>query len=116
SRVNALLSGDVHLINAVNPRSTRRIQASAGHAVLAARSGLYTSLIMRQEALPTRDPDFVLGMKYLLDRELIRKALFRGLATVANDQPLPPGSRYYFDGLPQRPHDPERARFHLKKA
>jgi peptide/nickel transport system substrate-binding protein len=116
SRVNALLSGDVHLINAVNPRSTRRIQASAGHAVLGSSSGLYTSLIMRQEALPVRDPDFVLGMKYLLDRELIRKALFRGFATVANDQPLPPGSRYYFDGLPQRPHDPERARFHFKKA
>jgi peptide/nickel transport system substrate-binding protein len=116
ARVNALLSGDVHIINAVNPRSTRRIQASAGHAVLGAKSGFYTSLIMRQDTLPTRDPDFVLGMKYLLDRELIRKALFRGFATVANDQPIPPGNRYYFDGLPQRAHDPERARFHLKKA
>jgi peptide/nickel transport system substrate-binding protein len=116
SRVNALLSGDVHLIIAVNPRSTRRIGATSGYAVHETKSGLYTDLIMRQDAIATSNPDFVLAMKYLLDRELIRKALFRGYATLANDQPIPPGNRYYFADLPQRPHDPERARFHLKKA
>jgi peptide/nickel transport system substrate-binding protein len=100
----------------VNPRSTKRIQASSGHAVLETKSGLYTDLIMRQDAHPTRDPNFVLAMKYLLDRELIRKALFRGFATLANDQPIPPGHRYFLGGLPQRPFDPERARFHLQKA
>jgi peptide/nickel transport system substrate-binding protein len=106
----------VQLINAVNPRSTRRILASAGHGVLETRSGLYTDLIMRQDALPTRHPDFVLAMKYLLDRELIRRALFRGYATVANDQPIPPSNPYYLAGLPQRAHDPERAKFLLKRA
>jgi peptide/nickel transport system substrate-binding protein len=116
SRVNALLSGDVQAILAVNPRSTRRILASSGYTVLETKSGLYTDLIMRQDMLPTRNPDFVLAMKYLLDRELIRKALFRGFAIVANDQPIPPGHRYYLPDLPQRPYDPERARFHLKKA
>ncbi len=116
ARVNALLSGDVQLVSAVNPRSTRRIEASPGHAVLATPSGLYTDLIMRQDVLPTRNPDFVLAMKYLLDRELIRKALFRGFAVVANDQPIPPGNPYYLRDLPQRPYDPERARFHLQKA
>jgi peptide/nickel transport system substrate-binding protein len=116
ARVNALLSGDVQLIIAVNPRSTKRIQASANHAVLETKSGLYTDLIMRQDAHPTRDPNFVLAMKYLLDRELIRKALFRGFATLGNDQPIPPGHRYFLAGLPQRPFDPERACFHLQKA
>ena len=116
SRVNALLSGDVHLINAVSPHSTKRIRASSTHAVLETQSGLYSDLIMRQDAAPTNNPDFVLAMKYLLDRELIRKALFRGYAVVANDQPIPPSNRYHLAGLPQRPYDPERARFHLNKA
>ena len=116
ARVNALLSGDVQMINAVHPLSTRRVKASGSHVFLETKSGNYTSLILRQDMLPTRDPDFVLAMKYLLDRELIRKALFHGFATVASDQPIPPGNRYYFEGLPQRPHDPDRARFHLKKA
>jgi peptide/nickel transport system substrate-binding protein len=116
SRVNALLAGDVHLINAVNPRSTRRIHASQRHDLLETKSGLYTDLIMRQDRLPTGNADFTLAMKCLLDRELIRKALFRGYATLANDQPIPPSNPYYLPGLPQRVYDPERARFLLKRA
>lgn len=116
SRVNALLSGDVHLINAVSPHSTKRIRASTTHDVLETKSGLYTNLILRQDAAPTNNPDFVMAMKYLFDRELIRKALFRGYATIANDQPIPPSNIYHLAGLPQRQYDPERAKFHLNKA
>lgn len=116
ARVNALLSGDVQLILAVNPRSTKRINNTPGYTVLETKSGLYTSLVMRQDAIPTGNPDFVLAMKYLLDRELIRRALFRGYGTIANDHPIPPGHRYYNADLPLRPHDPERARYHLQKA
>lgn len=116
ARVNALLSGDVQLILAVNPRSIKRINATPGYQTLETKSGLYTSLIMRQDATPTGNPDFVLAMKYLLDRELIRRALFRGYGTLGNDHPIPPGHRYYNADLPLRPHDPERARYHLQKA
>jgi peptide/nickel transport system substrate-binding protein len=115
SRVNALLSGDVHLINAINPRSTRRIRASGTHQVLETPSGLYTDLIMRQDALPTGNPHFVMAMKYLLHRELIKKALFRGFATIANDQPIPPSNPYFNAELPQRPFDLDRAKWHLRQ-
>ena len=88
SRVNALLSGDVQMINAVSPHSTKRIRESSGYAVLETKSGLFTDLVMRQDAAATGNPDLVLAMKYLFDRELIRKALFRGYAVIANDQPI----------------------------
>jgi peptide/nickel transport system substrate-binding protein len=116
ARVNALLSGDVQIINAVNPRSTRRIRESPGHALQATKSSLYTDLVMRQDMPLTKDPDFVIAMKHLFDRETIKRALFRGYATIANDQPIQPGHRYYLEGLPQRPYDPDRAHFHLRKA
>ena len=116
SRVNALLSGDVQLIMAVNPRSTKRIRASARHGLLETRSGLYTDLIARQDQLPTGNRDFTLAMKLLMDRELIRRALFRGYATVANDHPIAPSHPYYLPGLPQRTYDPERAKFLLRRA
>ena len=116
SRVNALLAGDVQLIGTINPRSTRRILASQRHAIMQTKSGLFTDLIMRQDRAPTNHPNFVLAIKHLVDRELMRKAVFRGYATVANDQPIPPNNPYYFPGLPQRPYDPERARFLLKQA
>ena len=116
SRVNALLSGDVQLVIAVNPRSTRRITESPEFDVLETPSGLYTNLIMRQDTHPTNNPDFILAMKYLFDRELIKRALFRGFATVANDHPVTPGNRYFAANLPQRQYDPERALFHLNKS
>jgi peptide/nickel transport system substrate-binding protein len=116
SRVNALLSGDVHLIAAIDPRSARRVTASKRHALFEAKSGLYTDLVIRQDRLPTGNPSFTLAMKYLLDRELIRTALFRGYAVLANDQPIPPSNVYYLPGLPQRVYDPDRAKFLLQRA
>lgn len=116
ARVNALLSGDVHLINAVNPRSTSRIKAKAGFAVIETKSGLYTDLIIRQDKAPYNAPDFALAMKYMMDRTQIRDALFRGYAVLGNDQPIPPSHRYFNADLPQRPFDPEKAKFHLQKS
>jgi peptide/nickel transport system substrate-binding protein len=116
ARVNALLSGDVHLISAVDPRATQRVASTPGYAIKETKSGLYTDLIMRRDNTITGNPDFVEGMKYLFDREQIRTAVFRGYAVIGNDQPIPPGHRYYFAGLPQRPYDPDKAKFHLQKA
>lgn len=116
SRVNALLAGDVQLINAVNPRSTKRIDASAGHGVLATPSALYTDLIMRQDRLPTGNPDFVAAIKHLIDRPLVKRALFRGYATIGNDQPIPPFHPYYNPAVPQTALDLDRARWHLKRS
>ncbi|MDE2262624.1 MAG: ABC transporter substrate-binding protein [Gammaproteobacteria bacterium] len=116
SRVDALLAGDVQLVNGVNPRSVRRIRASGDCRVHETPSGLYTDLVMRQDMIPTGNPDFVLAMKYLLDREEILRAVFLGHAVLANDQPVPPSSRYFNPQIPQRVHDPDRARFHLRRA
>ncbi|MET0365593.1 MAG: ABC transporter substrate-binding protein, partial [Sphingobium sp.] len=116
SRVNALLSGDIHMALAVNPRSTGRITASARHLVRETPSALYTNVIMRQDQLPTSNPHFVAAIKYLMDRPLIKRALFRNYATIANDHPIPPFHPYYRKGLPQTSLDLDKARWHLKKA
>jgi peptide/nickel transport system substrate-binding protein len=116
ARVKALLSGDVDVINSVDPRAVPRIIDAAGFSVQESQSGGYTDLVMRGELGPNHNPDFVLAMKYLLDREQIRKVAFRGFGTIANDQPLAPNHRYYFAGLPQRPFDPEKVKFHLQRS
>lgn len=116
SRVNALLSGDVHLINAINPRSTKRVRGSPGHALIETKSGLYTNLIIRQDRMPTANPDFTEALKCLLDRPLINRALFRNYGTIANDQPIPPFHPYYRDDLPQRSLDLDRARWLIRRA
>ncbi|WP_027802168.1 ABC transporter substrate-binding protein [Paraburkholderia dilworthii] len=116
ARVSALLAGDVHLINSVDPRSTRRIASTPGYEVKETKSGLYTDLIMRRDNTLTGNLDFVKGMKYMFDREQIRSAVFLGYAVIGNDQPIPPGHRYFNASLPQRKFDLDKAKFYMQKA
>jgi peptide/nickel transport system substrate-binding protein len=116
ARVNALLAGDVHLIAAINPRSAQRIESSANASVLETTAGSYTNLIMRLPNRPFDNPDVVEAMKLLLDREQILKTVYLGYGVIGNDQPVMPGTPYYFDGLPQRVFDPEKAKSLLAKA
>ena len=116
ARVNALLSGDVDLINSIDPRSSQQILDTKGFELFETNAGNYTDLVMRQDSAPGNNPDFALGMKYLLNRVQMKRAVFRGFATVANDQPIPQTNRYYAADLPQRIYDPEKAKFHLQKA
>jgi peptide/nickel transport system substrate-binding protein len=116
ARVNALLSGGMDLVGSVNPRSVARVAGTAGYAVFKTQSGQYSDLIMRLDMAPGSNPDFVLAMKYLFDREQMRKTIALEQAVVANDQPIDPTNRFFFPGLPQRPFDPEKAKFHFQKS
>jgi peptide/nickel transport system substrate-binding protein len=116
ARVNALLSGGMDLVASINPRSIARISATPGFAVFKTQSGQYSDLIMRKDLGPGANPDFVLAMKHLFDREQMRKTIALEQAVIGNDQPIDPTNRFYVAGLPQRAFDPERAKFHFKKA
>ncbi|MFC6673409.1 ABC transporter substrate-binding protein [Marinobacterium aestuariivivens] len=116
ARINALLAGEVDLINPVNPRSVPQVTSSGNAMVMESPTGGYTNLVMRDDLGPSQNLDFVLAMKHLLDREQINRVAFRGFGTLANDQPIAPSHRYYMGDLPQRPYDPEKAKFHLQKA
>ena len=116
ARVNALLSGDVQLINQVSPRSTARIKGTPGFAVKETKTGQYTDLIMRDEGGITGNADFRRGMMHLFDREQIRKTVLLGYGEIGNDQPIDPTNKYFFGGLPQRAFDPQKAKFYFQKA
>jgi peptide/nickel transport system substrate-binding protein len=116
ARVNALLSGDVQLIGGITPRATRLVKSQPGFEVFETRSGAYTDLIVRLDTAPTSNHDFVMAMKYIMDREQMKNAIFQGFAVVGNDQPVDPTNRFYAADIPQRPFDPDRARFHLQKS
>ncbi|MFS2115089.1 ABC transporter substrate-binding protein [Herbaspirillum frisingense] len=116
ARVNALLSGGMDLVANLNPRSIERVKGSPGFAVLETQSGAYTDLILRKDVGPGSNPDFVLAMKYLMDRELMSKNIARGHAVLGNDQPIDPTNRFFLAGLPQRQMDLDKAKYHLQKS
>lgn len=116
ARVNALLSGGMDLVGSINPRSLARVTGTPGYAVTKTQSGQYSDLVIRKDTGPGANPDFVLAMKHLFDREQMKKAIALDQAVLGNDQPIDPTNRFHFAGLPQRPFDPEKAKFHLKKS
>lgn len=116
ARVNALLSGQLDLVVAVSPRSIDRVLASGTHTIFETKATSYTNLIMRRDSGPGNNPDFVLAMKHLFNREQLLKNIQLGRGVVANDQPIASNNRFFFKGLPQRAYDPEKAKWHLQKA
>lgn len=116
ARVNALLSGDVHIASALKPQSLRLVESSDNVTMVQTAAGNYTNLNMRMDMSPGDQAAFVEGMKYLINREQIQKAVMRGLAVVANDQPVPPASKYFNSDLKPREFDPERAKSLFEKA
>jgi peptide/nickel transport system substrate-binding protein len=76
---------------------------------------LYT-FNMLADTPPYDDNDVRLALKYSVDREHLVKTILRGYGTVGNDQPIASVVKYYASELPQRKYDPEKAKFHMKKA
>lgn len=116
ARVNALLSGDVQLAASINPRSIRLVENQPGVVLSKSNSGGYTDLNMRLDMAPGDKDGFVEGVKYLLNREQIKTSALRGLAEIANDQPVPPSNPYFNAEVKPRPYDPEKAKALFQKA
>ncbi|RWF77920.1 MAG: ABC transporter substrate-binding protein [Mesorhizobium sp.] len=116
ARVNAVLSGDVQYAGIINPRSLPQFENQPNVKASTSSSGSYTNLISRLDMNPGDKAGFVTGLKYLMNRELIQKAVFRGTSEIANDQPIDKASIYFNPEVKPKAYDPDQAKFHFKKA
>ncbi len=117
ARVNALIAGDVQLINNVDAKGIRLIDEADGVHVNSTPSGLYGGICILKNTAPGENDDFVKGMQYIQDRERIVRAILKGHGVVGNDHPIAPAyGADHCQELPQRPYDPDKAKFHLKKS
>lgn len=79
-------------------------------------TGTHVSLPMHMDVAPFDNVDVRLALKYAIDREATVKAVLSGHGSVGNDHPISPIMPFYDGSIPQRQYDPEKAKFHLKKA
>ena len=117
ARVNALIAGDVDLINQVDTKGIRLIEQTEGVRIISTPSGLYGGVCCLKNAEPGSSDDFVKGMQYIQDRERIVRSILKGHGTVGNDHPISVayGADHCHE-LPQREYDPDKAKFHLGKS
>ena len=116
ARVNAILSGAVEMIDRADAKIVGRLRGHKSLQVIENEGAAYDSSAMDSRVAPFDNNDVRLALKYAVDREDMLKKIHQGLGTVANDHPVPPNDPYFNAELPQRPYDPDRARFHLKQA
>ena len=79
-------------------------------------TGTHVSMPMHQDVAPFDNPDVRTALKYAIDREATLKVVLHGHGSIANDQPISPIMPFYDGTIEQRVYDPDKARFHLKKA
>ena len=65
---------------------------------------------------PFDNPDVRLALKLLIDRKKYNQIVYGGNAQLGNDHPVSPIYPDYCADIPQRQHDPEKAKSLLKKA
>ncbi len=116
ARVNALLSGDLDMAAAIDARSTAQVKAASGFEIFETKSGNYTDMIMHLDAPQIGNPDFVMAMKYLQNRQQILHSVLLGYGSIGNDHPIAPSSPYYDSSIPVREFDPDKAKSLLQKA
>jgi len=79
-------------------------------------SGSAITLPMFCDTAPFDSVDVRLALKYAIDRdEMVDKIMF-GTATAGDDYHVSPGMPYAPTDIERRPYDPDKAKFHLKKA
>lgn len=116
ARANALLSGDIQFASNMNAQTSRLLENNPKITLVNQAKGNYTDLNVRLDLDPGNKEGFATGLKYLINREAIKTSVLRGVADIANDQPVPPSSVYYNKELKAKPYDPEKAKSYFQKA
>ncbi|MEZ5478224.1 MAG: ABC transporter substrate-binding protein [Thiolinea sp.] len=115
ARQTALMTGDVDSITSTDLKTLTLLQRSKDILIDNTPSGSALTLPMFCDVDPFTNVDVRLAMKYAINRqELIDKIMF-GTGTIGNDVHISSNMPYYAE-LEQRPYDPDKAKFHLKKA
>lgn len=118
ARTNALKTGQVDIINNCELKTVRLLKRAPGIQVINTTGFKHFTMPMLTDIAPYDNNDARLALKYAIDREQMLKMILRGYGSIGNDQPI--GATYRFNAsqsdLPQRMYDPDKAKFHLKKA
>ncbi len=116
SRVNAIKSGEVDFIDRVDLKIANLLGRDPGIDIFEVSGTAHYTIPMDTRVAPFDNNDVRLALKYALDREALVKTILLGHGVVGNDHPIGTANRYHADDLPQRTYDPDKAKFHLKKA
>jgi peptide/nickel transport system substrate-binding protein len=117
ARTQALVTGQVDLINRVNPKTAALL--AKNNALKVARTpgmGNRFAFVAHTDKAPYANNDLMMALKHGIDRKTIVDNVFSGYATVGNDNTVGPRMKYFDANQKKNSYDPDKAKFHFAKA
>ncbi len=116
ARLNALITGEVHLIDQVDPATIGMLEGRGVARILSIPGNAHYVFPMDSRAAPFDDNNVRLALKYALDREAMVDVILGGHGAVSNDNPIGPANRFFHAEMEAKTYDPDRARYYLQQA
>ncbi|MFT4040475.1 MAG: ABC transporter substrate-binding protein [Thermomicrobiales bacterium] len=115
TKMAALTSGSVELVNEVQPTSLPMVQNAPGLVIAETITGSHQPIVMDVTQAPFDDPRVREALKLVIDRDGLVAVVLQGHGAAAADQVVPPSDPMYGDIAIPAP-DLERARSLLAEA
>jgi len=115
ARVNALLGGQVDVIDNLPAAQLQNIKSNSNFRALSSETGAWQPFTMRVDQAPFDDVRVRQAFRLMVDREQMVQQVLSGQGRIANDLYAPYDDCYAKD-LPQRQQDLEQAKSLLKQA
>lgn len=116
ARQNALVTGEVDIINAVPTKTVHMLKRRPNVHTVEVTGTSHFPIAMQCSKAPFEDVNVRLALKHAVNRQEMLDKVLRGHGSLGNDHPIAPSQRFHAADLEQRTYDPDKAKFHLKKA
>ncbi|MGN6551342.1 MAG: ABC transporter substrate-binding protein [Pararhizobium sp.] len=116
ARMAALQSGQVDMINRVEPKVVGLLKRAPGLTIHTTAGKGYYPFNMFCNAKPFDDNNVRMALKLAMDREGMLKTILRGYGSVGNDFPIDKAYDLFPADIPQRTFDPDQAKHYMKKS
>ena len=115
ARLNALLNGQIHALVNLDYVQAKAHAKDKKLNLIIAHAPFTVPIYMRTDRAPFTDKRVREALRLVVDRQQMVDNVLSGFGTVGNDL-FSKGTPNYNTALPQRKHDPEKAKFLLKQA
>ena len=116
ARIAALKSGQVHLINSVDPKVVSFLKQSQDVIIHNSASPVHYAFLMHCNTAPFDNNDLRMALKLAVDRKDMVNKILQGFGSLGNDFPVNQTYPLFPDDIEQREFDPDRAAFHYRKS
>lgn len=116
ARMNALMTSQVDSINRIDFKTETLLKSNPNIKIFEVTGNQHFTFPMQATIAPFNDVNVRKALKYGINRKEMVAKILQGHGAVGNDHPIGPANQYYHSDLEQLSYDPDKAKFHLKKA